>query len=321
MALDGSLSQDKVAIVTGSGRGLGLAYAAELARRVPPSSSTTSTRRPPRTPSRPSRPPVAGPSRSSLPVGSTETAKALVAAAVDNFGRLDILVTNAGVLRDTVLWKMSDDDFDTVIDVHLRGTFTVRPRSGDRTCASRTRSRPDHLHRLADRPARQLRPDQLRRRQGRHRRHGAHVGARAQARRHHRQRRHPRRRDRDDGDRPVLRRGRRGRRRGRAHAARSSATTSGSARRTTSPGWSPIWRRMPQPTSPARPSASAATACSSGRTPSPSSTAYRDGGWIYDALEELRRRVRRAAAVGRREVPAAPGRAPAPARLMRLTTP
>ena len=58
------------------------------------------------------------------PVGSTETAKQLVAAAVDNFGRLDILVTNAGVLRDTVLWKMSDDDFDTVINVHLRGTFT-----------------------------------------------------------------------------------------------------------------------------------------------------------------------------------------------------
>jgi NAD(P)-dependent dehydrogenase (short-subunit alcohol dehydrogenase family) len=35
-----------------------------------------------------------------------------------------VLVTNAGLLRDTVLWKMSDDDFDTVIRVHLRGTFT-----------------------------------------------------------------------------------------------------------------------------------------------------------------------------------------------------
>ncbi|WP_301282317.1 SDR family oxidoreductase [Verrucosispora sioxanthis] len=35
------------------------------------------------------------------------------------------MVTNAGVLRDTVLWKMTDEDFDTVINVHLRGTFTT----------------------------------------------------------------------------------------------------------------------------------------------------------------------------------------------------
>ena len=40
------------------------------------------------------------------------------------FGRLDILVTNAGILRDTVLWKMTDEDFDAVIRGHLRGTFT-----------------------------------------------------------------------------------------------------------------------------------------------------------------------------------------------------
>jgi NAD(P)-dependent dehydrogenase (short-subunit alcohol dehydrogenase family) len=59
------------------------------------------------------------------PVGPTETAKQLVRTAVDTFGRLDILVTNAGILRDTVLWKMSDDDFDSVITTHLRGTFTT----------------------------------------------------------------------------------------------------------------------------------------------------------------------------------------------------
>jgi NAD(P)-dependent dehydrogenase (short-subunit alcohol dehydrogenase family) len=114
----------KVAIVTGSGRGLGLAYARELARlgaavvvndvdaEVAAAAVDTIT---------------ADGGRATAvvaPVGPTETADRLVETAVSEFGRLDILVTNAGVLRDTVLWKMSDDDFDTVLNVHLRGTFT-----------------------------------------------------------------------------------------------------------------------------------------------------------------------------------------------------
>ncbi len=114
----------KVAIVTGSGRGLGLAYAQELARQgasvvVNDVDETAAAEA------------VAsiealGAKATAVvaPVGPTETAKQLVAAAVETFGRLDILVTNAGVLRDTVLWKMSDEDFDLVTNVHLRGTFT-----------------------------------------------------------------------------------------------------------------------------------------------------------------------------------------------------
>lgn len=114
----------KVAVVTGSGRGLGLAYAQELARQgasvvvndVDEQTAAAAV--------------ASIESESGIavavvaPVGSSETADELVRTAVEQFGRLDILVTNAGVLRDTVLWKMTDDDFDLVINVHLRGTFT-----------------------------------------------------------------------------------------------------------------------------------------------------------------------------------------------------
>ena len=52
---------------------------------------------------------------------------AMVRDAVDktasHFGRLDILVNNAGVLRDNLLFKMSEDDWDTVMNVHLKGAF------------------------------------------------------------------------------------------------------------------------------------------------------------------------------------------------------
>jgi 3-oxoacyl-[acyl-carrier protein] reductase len=41
----------------------------------------------------------------------------------EHFGRLDILVNNAGVLRDNLVFKMSDDDWETVINTHLRGSF------------------------------------------------------------------------------------------------------------------------------------------------------------------------------------------------------
>jgi NAD(P)-dependent dehydrogenase (short-subunit alcohol dehydrogenase family) len=57
-------------------------------------------------------------------VGPAETADALVAKAVSEFGRLDVMVTNAGVLRDGVIWKMTDEAFDAVIETHMRGTFT-----------------------------------------------------------------------------------------------------------------------------------------------------------------------------------------------------
>jgi NAD(P)-dependent dehydrogenase (short-subunit alcohol dehydrogenase family) len=114
----------KVAVVTGSGRGLGLAYATELARsgaavvindvdpEVADAAVKTIT--------------DAGGSAVAevVAVGTSEAAQALVDRAVDEFGRLDVLVNNAGILRDSTLWKMTDEQFDAVITTHLRGTFT-----------------------------------------------------------------------------------------------------------------------------------------------------------------------------------------------------
>nr|WP_271211935.1 4-hydroxyphenyl-beta-hydroxyacyl-CoA dehydrogenase [Rhodococcus wratislaviensis]GLK38219.1 dehydrogenase [Rhodococcus wratislaviensis] len=115
---------NKVAIVTGSGQGLGLAYAKDLVRHgaavvindVNQATAEAAV----------AEITAAGGRAVAVvaPVGSTETAQKLVAGAVDAFGRLDVMVTNAGILRDKVLWKMTDDDFDAVINVHLRGTFT-----------------------------------------------------------------------------------------------------------------------------------------------------------------------------------------------------
>ena len=58
-------------------------------------------------------------------VSSPEGATRIIQAALDAFGGLDIVVNNAGILRDSSFGKMSADEFDAVVAVHLRGSFLM----------------------------------------------------------------------------------------------------------------------------------------------------------------------------------------------------
>jgi 3-oxoacyl-[acyl-carrier protein] reductase len=113
----------RVAFVTGAGRGIGAATALRLAedgaRVVLADIDTEGCQQVV------SQIEQAGSKALAVSCNVAEKAavEAAVQQAVDTFGRLDILVNNAGVLRDNLLFKMSDDDWETVMNVHLKGAF------------------------------------------------------------------------------------------------------------------------------------------------------------------------------------------------------
>jgi NAD(P)-dependent dehydrogenase (short-subunit alcohol dehydrogenase family) len=128
---------DRVAVVTGAGRGLGRAYAQLLASRgakvvvndVGGSLDGEGV--------------DAGPAEQVVrgitaaggeavacgaSVATREGGEAIIATALEHYGRIDVLVHNAGNVRPASLKEMSYEDFDAVLDVHLRGAFhVVRP--------------------------------------------------------------------------------------------------------------------------------------------------------------------------------------------------
>lgn len=113
----------KVAIVTGAGAGLGRAFAKAMAREGASivvndivSDSTNKVVSEIKAANGRAVSCVAG-------VGTRETADKLVATAVKEFGKADILVNNAGVTRDALMVKMTEEQWDTVINIHLKGTF------------------------------------------------------------------------------------------------------------------------------------------------------------------------------------------------------
>ena len=176
------LLEDKVCIVTGAGHGIGRGHALELARQgakvvvndVGSSVSGDGSGRDADL----TVDLITGRGGTAVAnygdVGDETAAKELIDQAVDTYGRLDVLVNNAGIVRDRAIWNMTPDDFDIVMRVHVRGTWLTshfaaihwraRAKGGEKL------TRPDHQHDLGRRAAGQLRPDQLRHRQGGHRR-------------------------------------------------------------------------------------------------------------------------------------------------------
>jgi len=125
---------DKVAIVTGSGRGIGRGIAMEMAAEgakvviVDPGVNVDGSGQDHSVAAQ-----VAEEIRSAggeaVPcmesVTTMEGGEKIIQTAVDNFGRLDIVVTCAGILRDRMVFNMTEQEWDDVIAVHLKGTFTV----------------------------------------------------------------------------------------------------------------------------------------------------------------------------------------------------
>ncbi|MET8948249.1 3-oxoacyl-ACP reductase [Streptomyces sp. NPDC004542] len=124
------------AIVTGAGRGLGRAEALELAR-LGAAVVVNDHGRPGRDGSGEAS---AGPAEQVAAeiraaggravahtgdVADLQQARTLVRLAVEEFGRLDVLVNNAGILRDRMVFSMTEDEWDSVIRVHLKGHFNT----------------------------------------------------------------------------------------------------------------------------------------------------------------------------------------------------
>src|SRR4030042_111759 len=119
--------KDKVAVVTGSGQGLGKAIAIAFAEagakvvvnnRSPESKGGIAEE---------TAKIIKEAGGEAIPVygdiARMDVCEKLIKTAIDTWGTIDILVNNAGLNRDRMLWNMSEEEWDAVVDVVLKGTF------------------------------------------------------------------------------------------------------------------------------------------------------------------------------------------------------
>ncbi len=123
--MDGKELEGRVAIVTGGSRGIGRAVAASLAEDG--ASVVVSGRDPVRVEVEAKELEALGASVLAVQadVARREDVDRLVDRARERFGRIDVLVNNAGITRDALLVRMKDDDWDQVLNVNLRGAFLM----------------------------------------------------------------------------------------------------------------------------------------------------------------------------------------------------
>jgi NAD(P)-dependent dehydrogenase (short-subunit alcohol dehydrogenase family) len=128
----GELLKGRVAVVTGAGQGLGRAEAIALAEQGAKvvvndlgtaTDGTGSSQEPAENVVAEIKKAGGQAVASYNTVATVEGAESIIRAAVDNFGRLDVLVNNAGFNRDRMVYNISDEEFDSVIKTNLYGTF------------------------------------------------------------------------------------------------------------------------------------------------------------------------------------------------------
>lgn len=114
--------QDQVILITGAGSGIGLSYSTYFAQQgglvcindLTPACHTLSATLNDH-----------GHTTISIVGNVCNDSEAIVKACIDKWGRIDVLVNNAGLLRDKSFSKMTDQEWDLVVDVHLMGTFMM----------------------------------------------------------------------------------------------------------------------------------------------------------------------------------------------------